>query len=449
MLKHLVLISSIFTLLTACGGGGGGGSKSPSTPPTTVESSSASSSSLSSSSSSSSSISSSSSSKSSSSSSSISSSSSSSTSSSSSSKSSSSSSSASSVNPCNNTSGTIFSECLNTTYGVIWGAQYVPSYIEYTESKPGQQVEWSILESNSTHNKVLDVSFTDNARKGQLVIGHPDISPATLDESQFQTGSLQFDLRVLNFGDAYNAQAGGVVFATRMDCLWPCSSHEAQILIPTLDTWTHVSLPISDFIASGLDITKVNNSLVLVPFGSQANLHIQLDNVQFSKGGSVVTGPKVIFKEDFNNKAIPEWTFTNVAGNPNASATTSYGFGATLMMLWQGANNAVRVETTLDKSIDITNKKASFQMICWKNSSMNFSFQMISTDINGATEATDANYATMLKTETWYNVFADFGNVFEGGYDPKHINKVGLQFTYLGSPADSTYCQIDTIRITE
>jgi hypothetical protein len=296
---------------------------------------------------------------------------------------------------------------------------------------------------------VLDVSFTDNDRKGQLIIGHPDISPATLDESQFQTGSLQFDLRVLNFGDAYNAQAGGVVFSVRMDCLWPCSSHEVQVVIPTLDTWTHVSLPISDLIASGLDITKVNNSLVLVPLGTHANLHIQLDNVQLSTGGPVVAGPKIIFKEDFNSKTIPEWKFTNVAGNPTASATTNFGFGATLMMFWQGANNAVRFETTLDKSIDITNKKASFQMICWKNSSTNFSFQMISTDINGATEATDANYATMLKADTWYNVFADFGNVFKGGYDPKHINKVGLQFTYLGSPADSTTCQIDTIRITE
>jgi hypothetical protein len=74
---------------------------------------------------------------------------------------------------------------------------------------------------------------------------------------------------------------------------------------------------------------------------------------------------------------------------------------------------------------------------------------MVSTDINGITEATDVNYATSLKTETWYKVFADFGNVFEGSYDPKHINKVGLQLNYLGSPADSTYCQIDTIRITE
>ena len=424
MLKHIIIFGSIFTLLPACGGGGG--SKSPSTPPPTSLSSSSSSSLASSSSSSlvsslSSSL------------------------VSSSRSSSLSSSSSSSVNPCNNTSGIIFSECFNASYGYIIGAQFSPTYIESLESTSGNQVQWSVLDTGSPQNKVLDVNFSDSSRQGQLIIGHPDSKPATQDRSQYQTGSLQFDLRVLNFGSAYNAQAGGVVFVVRMDCTWPCAAHETRIVVPALDAWMTVSLPISDLIATGLDISKISASLVLVPRGNQGGLHIQLDNVQLSKGGPVEVSPKVIFKEDFNSKTIPEWKFTNPVGNAIAEANTNYGFGAFLNMNWASTNNVLRFTTTLDRTIDISNKKASFQIICWDNTAMNFSFQMMSTDDNGETETTPVKYAMSLKTNNWYQVYADFGNIF----DARHIRTIGLQFTYLGSGPNTTRCQVDTIRITE
>ena len=338
---------------------------------------------------------------------------------------------------------------MNTHYGYIIGSQYSPTYIEYITSKAGEQVQWSILDTGSTHNKVLDALFTDNNRKGQITIGRPDSNPGTIDLSQFQTGSLRFDIRVTDFGDAYDAQARGVVFVARMDCLWPCAAHETQFVIPTVDAWTNINLPIADLIATGLDISKISASLVLVPRGNQANLHIQLDNVQLIKGGPVTAGPVVIFNEDFNKKVFPEWKITNVAGNASTTVTTNFGFGATLNFIWQGANNIVRFDTTLDNSIDITNKHASFQINCWENTAMNFSFQMVSTDVNGNTETTDANYATSLSVDTWYKVSADFGSVFSGSYDPKHINKIGVQFNYLDTAAASTICQVDTIRITE
>lgn len=420
MLRHIAFVGSILTLLTACGGGGGGGGSSSAPPPATLSSSSsssvASSSSSSSTSSSSSSI---------------------------------SSSSSSSVNPCNNTSGTIFSECLNAAYGFIVGAQYLPSYIEYTTSSSGEQVQWSIIDTDSTHNKVVDVKLSDNNRRGQFFIGYPDSKPSTQDLSQFQTGSLEFDLRVLNFGDAYNAESGGIKFVVRMDCVWPCAAHETPIIIPTLDTWTHISLPMSDLINSGLDMSKISASFVLVPYGNQAGLHFQLDNVQLAKGGPVEVGPKVIFKEDFNTKAIPNWQFSKPVGNASADASTSFGFGAYLLMNWMNSNDVLRFTTALDNTIDITRKKASFQLSCMKNSSMNFSFQMISTDSNGVVGATQVNYAMGLNTETWYQVYADFGNVFDADFDAKHIRTIGLQFNNLGGGFGSTGCQVDTIRITE
>lgn len=343
----------------------------------------------------------------------------------------------------------IFSECFNASYGYIIGAQFSPTFIEYTESTSGQQVQWSVLDTGSPHNKVVDINFTDSTRKGQWVIGHPDSNPATQDRSQYQTGALEFDLRVLNFGDAFSETDGGVGFAIRMDCTWPCAAHETLKVIPALDTWTHVSIPLSDFMATGLDISKISASLVLVPRGNQGGLHIQVDNVQFSEGGPIEAGPKVLFKEDFNSKAIPQWQFTKPVGNASAVVNNNYGFGAFLNMGWLNANDVLRLETTLDQTIDITSKKASFSFNCWNASALDFSFQMVVTDDNGITATTQVNNATTLNRDHWYQIYADFGSIFDLGFDAKNIRKVGFQFNYLGSGASTTQCQVDTIRITE
>ena len=427
MLKHFILLSSLLGLLTACGGGGGGGTKTPEPTPI-ISSSSLSSLSLSSSSASSINISSA-------------------TSISSSSSSSiSTSSSSSSIDPCNNTSGTIFSECLNTNYGSIVGAQYSPSYLEYTESDTSQQVQWSIVDTASEYNKALSVTFKDNARKGQIFIGHPGETPATQDLSQFQTGSLEFDLRILGPGDAYDYAAEGVVFIVRMDCAWPCSSHEARVVIPTLGSWVHVNISIADLLASGLDPSKVSASLVLIPKGNQANLNLQLDNIQLSKGGAIKPST-VILKEDFNTKEISQWQFTKAVGNASASATTYSGFGAALSMNWLAMMDTLRFETTLDKNIDITNTDASFQINCWNNTNRNFTFQMVATDTNGITTTTRASDGTSIDADTWYNVSAQLGSVFDSGFDPTRVVKFGVQFRYLGVSASATSCQVDTIRI--
>src|SRR4051812_49879479 len=54
------------------------------------------------------------------------------------------SSSSSSLNPCDNNGAVIFSECMNAPYGHVVGAQYSPTYAEYTETDSTQQVQWSV-----------------------------------------------------------------------------------------------------------------------------------------------------------------------------------------------------------------------------------------------------------------------------------------------------------------
>jgi len=74
---------------------------------------------------------------------------------------------------------------------------------------------------------------------------------------------------------------------------------------------------------------------------------------------------------------------------------------------------------------------------------------MVSTDVNGTTVTTQSNYAMELVTGKWHKIYANLGNVFDVGFNPKCINKIGLQLNYLGSGPATTICQVDTIRITE
>lgn len=336
---------------------------------------------------------------------------------------------------------------MNANYGFIVGSQYLPTYIEYTTSSADQQVQWSILDTNSSHNQVLDVTFTDNNRQGQITLGHPDSNSATQDLSQFQTGSLEFDLRVVNQGAAFNAMSGGVVLAVRTDCLWPCAAHETLVTVTTLNTWEHVSLSVIDLIASGLDISKINNSLVIVPQGQQANLHFQLDNVQLTQGQPAVAQPSVIFKEDFNNSNISNWQFSNFVGTAMTGAFAN--FGAAVTLSWNATNDTLRYETALNNTIDITNRKASFQIKCWKNTFTNFSYQMIATDVNGGTATTQSKYGMSLVLDQWDEISEDLGNNFPNGFDATQVSKIGWQFVYLGTTPNVTQCNVDTVRITQ
>ncbi|RYY02123.1 MAG: hypothetical protein EOO53_13865 [Gammaproteobacteria bacterium] len=413
MYYRIMFFAGFLGLLSSCGGGGGNGGTTPSPASSQVANSSVSSA----------------------------------TSSVVESVSSSVSSSSSSLNPCDNNGAVIFSECMNAPYGHVVGAQYSPTYSEYTETDSTQQVQWSVLDSNSEHNKVLDVTFSDSARKGQVSFGHPGENASVQDLSQFQTGSIQFDIRILNFGSAFDNEKGGVVFALRTDCLWPCAAHEMVVTVQQLDTWVHIELPMSSMIASGLDISKVNYSLIFVPQGPQANLHFQIDNVQLYKGAPVTAGPLVVFKEDFNGDSISKWSFTNVQGNPTANVFAS--FGAAVSLLWSGSNDTLRFEKSLESAIDITSKNASFQINCWKGTYLGFAYQMIATDINGVTATTLSNNAASLTSGEWYNISANIGKDFDNGFDAKHVSKIGWQFTHQGSSSAVSQCYLDTVRITE
>lgn len=360
----------------------------------------------------------------------------------------SSSSSSISGDPCNNSGGTVFAECLNSHYGQFVGADFAPSYVEYTTSNSNQQIQWSVIESNDpTHNNVLDISFLDNTKRALLYVGTPG-DPTLRDMSAYKTGKLTFDIRVLDWGQTFDEEKSGAIINFRTECVWPCAAHYANILVTTLDTWQHVEISLADFVASGLDITKVNNAFQFSTEAfTQQGLHFQLDNIQYVKGPNTGSNsPKIIFKEDFNSQNISNWVATNYIGS--AQVYTWPDVGAAILINWSGINDIVRWETTLDKTINITNKTARFQLRCLKYANTGFTLALTAEDSSGNRIISDTIYDMDLDGDNWNQFTFDIGDQFGGSFKPKNVKKIGFEFTTISNVAQ-TYCYIDTIQIIE
>ncbi len=105
-------------------------------------------------------------------------------------------------------------------------------------------------------------------------------SPVTYDLSDWADGSVEFDMRVTELGNASN-------FMMKVDCVHPCGTGDFPIGQPPVGEWVHYEIPIADLLShtgSTLDLSLVNTPLVLFPaWGSQDGAVIQIDNVEWTR----------------------------------------------------------------------------------------------------------------------------------------------------------------------
>ena len=92
--------------------------------------------------------------------------------------------------------------------------------------------------------------------------------------SAFQQGRLIFDLKVAEGSPA------GITY--KVDCLFPCTSGDQQLLGVTPGQWQTFSIRVEDLVKEGLDITRVNTGIVIFPdLGRQSGVTFWLDNVRW------------------------------------------------------------------------------------------------------------------------------------------------------------------------
>lgn len=155
------------------------------------------------------------------------------------------------------------------------------------ESSANSHVQWSKVSlPDAAHKDVIQVTFNANDPNelandnGWFGVAASTTESATVDLSEFATGSISFDLRIIQNGQI----ADNLDF--KMECGYPCTSQEFWVPDPAaLNEWKTYTVPIARMIETGLDIKRVNNLFILKPWwGNQRGQYIlQLDNIRLNK----------------------------------------------------------------------------------------------------------------------------------------------------------------------
>lgn len=121
-----------------------------------------------------------------------------------------------------------------------WGAAYGDGTIATNK------VQWEVRaadERDAGRGQVLDVTMLNDGNAGVWYIA---TEPGTsIDLSAYRTGSLEFDINVLDYG----ANANGLKY--KVDCVWPCTSGEKKLEQVGDGVWETVTVPVVSELLGG------------------------------------------------------------------------------------------------------------------------------------------------------------------------------------------------------
>ncbi|MES2672936.1 MAG: putative glycoside hydrolase [Pseudomonadota bacterium] len=163
---------------------------------------------------------------------------------------------------------------------------------EITDTNIGEGLSFNIIDSKDAgHHQVLDIHYADQTIvNGVAHIFAPESASNSLDMSEYATGKLIFDIKVINEGTAKPD------IELTVECGWPCASTPEIIKPVALNQWQTVEISVAKMISRGLDITKVDTAFLLSPtWGEQANAHYQLDNIRWEKGSAVTPTTSICY----------------------------------------------------------------------------------------------------------------------------------------------------------
>ncbi len=356
------------------------------------------------------------------------------------------------ANACGS-AGTLFAECFNSNWGVFktWEQNTITGEgSEHLTPSNSSNVQWQIVTAAAAgYNQVVQVDYgqkTDVSTQFQIISNTP------LNLTSYGTGTLSFDINVLDFGQAYDPNLGNMVFDVRVECAWPCTSHTAQIPVSIINNWQHVDISIADMVRSGLDLSKVDSSFIIRPlYSEQRGVSFQLDNIEWKKGTAPLSAASsAVFEEHFNQReSVDAWSYVyydGAAGQISGDKFLSQGLF--LIPSWTSSYDLWALETSLSKPINIKNKHASLQIQVGDVFGYELSFQLIAKDGNGRIAETPFIGAQLLQRNEWSEVSWSLGNVFPSGFNAADVRTLGIRFSANGKPADiQTWIQLDTIRV--
>lgn len=358
-------------------------------------------------------------------------------------------------------SGLVFGDNLNPEYGVLRSYEYIwkdgsgNGMTNYDGQAATQFMQWKTVESPSAeHKTVIEVNYNNQDNTWAQL----HVSPKTPQNlSTYATGTLSFDINILNWGDAYDPATGKATFEVRLECKWPCSSHGFMFDVRDYNVWQHVTISAADLALSGADFSQLDSTLIIKPLkNKQKNCRYQLDNIEWTKGTITPNKPNIVFAEHFNTQAdIDSWIFVPVRGQlpSNNLQKFNWGDGVFVQQPYGSSEQDWELEKTLSKKINIENKNVSVQILFSGGGDSYLNF--IATDSNGRTASTGNISVLKLKhyepTQNTWNLISFNTNSagFAGDdlFNPNSVSKISIRYTTRQS--NGFFMYIDEIVITD
>lgn len=193
---------------------------------------------------------------------------------------------------------------------------------------------------------VIEVTFNGNDPEELVqdngwfgIVASTDES-ITTDLSAFADGAVSFDMRILKNGNAQD------MLLLNMDCIYPCTSAEIWVADPAeLGQWQTYNISMQQLVATGLDITRVNNLFNFKPnWGQQLGQYvIQLDNIQLKKSYS----PTIELPEPPTTSV--QKIFYQDGRQDDAGLAISNSFSAELTEEWQEGKTVINLVFLADE----------------------------------------------------------------------------------------------------
>ena len=233
-----------------------------------------------------------------------------------------------------------------------WGAAYGDGTIATNK------VQWEVRaadERDAGRGQVLDVTMLNDGNAGVWYIA---TEPGTsIDLSAYRTGSLEFDINVLDYG----ANPNGLKY--KVDCVWPCTSGEKDLEWVGDGVWETVTVPVSKLLGGNFSLTTVNTGLALVsPENQASDLSFQLDNIRWVAGIPTPPVPAndpnrfVLFDDGAfadTGGLSPAWTLWDCCGAGTHRIVDEAGDRGQVVELSWGAGGTVTGFSAND-SLDVT-----------------------------------------------------------------------------------------------
>lgn len=191
---------------------------------------------------------------------------------------------------CEDTAGTVFTECVSSSWAGIsaWEMLNDGTYenYHYTSGHNNYQASWQVTHSgDEAYGNVIDVQYKEGHDAYSMVrIYNQYGAGSTTDMSAYQYGHIEFDLRMLDWGNQQPSSLDVII-----ECVYPCTSAAYQVETGDIGEWHNIVMPVDFFINTGLDIHNVEMGFQISPhWGEQAGVHFQVDNVRWVEGEAPV-----------------------------------------------------------------------------------------------------------------------------------------------------------------